>query len=67
MKLLDKYDKPTPKPWRRLGDTALLLAIAVEPMIQTMPLEGVSKEWIVWVFTTGLIILKFLTNIVSEK
>jgi hypothetical protein len=63
MKIIKKYGEPVPAKWRKIGDTALLLAIAVEPMVSTIPLNSPAlKEWIVWVFSTLLIVFKFWTN-----
>ena len=62
-KLVENYRKPTPNKWRRIGDAALVLAIAIEPAIQTMPIEDMEvKNWLVWGFSTGLILFKFWTN-----
>jgi hypothetical protein len=39
------------------------LAIAVEPMVSTIPLDNPAiKEWLVWIFSTLLIVFKFWTN-----
>lgn len=62
-KLIDNYKKPTPAKWRKIGDTCLLAAIAVEPMVQSMPLaDEAMKAWIAWTFSTALILLKFWSN-----
>lgn len=61
--MISDYSKPVPKKWRQIGDTALVLAIAVEPMVQTIPLQNeLQKEWFSWVFNTALIIFKIYTN-----
>jgi hypothetical protein len=63
MKIIKKYGEPVPAKWRKIGDTALLLAIAVEPMVSTIPLQNPAlKEWLVWIFSTLLIVFKFWTN-----
>lgn len=63
IKIVENYRKPTPKRWRKMGDVALLLAITIEPAIQSMPLSNVfAKEWLVWGFSTCLILFKFYTN-----
>jgi hypothetical protein len=64
MKTITKrYAEPVPAKWRKIGDTALLLAIAVEPMVSTIPLQNPAiKEWVVWIFSTALIVFKFWTN-----
>lgn len=67
-KMISDYPKPVPKRWRQLGDTALVLAIAVEPMIQTIPLQNeIQKAWISWCFSTALIIFKIYTNTKAVK
>lgn len=61
--MVENYKKPTPKKWRDRGDAALLTAIAIEPIIQSMPLSNiVAKEWVVWGFSSALILFKFWTN-----
>lgn len=66
-KIVENYKKPTPKKWRKMGDVALLLAITIEPAIQSMPLANLyAKEWIVWGFSTCLILFKFYTNTKAE-
>ena len=61
--IMQKYAEPVPAKWRKIGDMALLLAIAVEPMVASIPLDNPElKEWIVWIFSTLLIIFKFYTN-----
>jgi hypothetical protein len=63
MKITKRYAEPVPAKWRKIGDTALLLAIAVEPMVSTIPLDNPAlKEWLVWIFSTLLIVFKFWTN-----
>lgn len=62
-KIAESYQKPTPKKWRRIGDFALLLCIAIQPSIDAMPLQDIQlKEWLVWGFSTFLILFKFYTN-----
>lgn len=61
--LIENYKKPVPAKWRQIGDTALLMAIAIEPSINSMPLpDGPVKSWIGWAFSVALIIFKFWTN-----
>ncbi|MFA6260404.1 MAG: hypothetical protein WC760_02980 [Bacteroidia bacterium] len=66
--LIENHRKPTPKKWRRIGDFALLLAIAIEPIIKSMPLEdGPLKNWMAWVMGALLIVLKFWTNTRTDR
>jgi hypothetical protein len=61
--IMQKYAEPVPAKWRQIGDMSLLLAIAVEPMVASVPLDNPEvKEWIVWGFSTLLILFKFYTN-----
>jgi hypothetical protein len=61
--IMQKYAEPVPAKWRQIGDMSLLLAIAVEPMVASVPLDDPEvKEWIVWGFSTLLILFKFYTK-----
>ncbi len=67
-RIVKNYQQPTPPKWRKIGDMALLLAIAIEPSVQSMPLDNlVIKQWLSWSFTTALIIFKFWTNTRIEQ
>lgn len=61
------YRKPTPPKWRKIGDACLLLALVVEPLVQSMPLQDENaKAWMTWGFSAVLIVLKFWTNTRTE-
>lgn len=61
--LIENYKKPVPAKWRQIGDTCLLLAIAIEPAINSIPLEdGPTKQWIAWAASVAFIVIKFYTN-----
>jgi len=62
MNLQKRYSEPTPKYWRQVGDFALLLLIAIEPLISTMPIQDNLKYWITFTFTVLLVAVKFWTN-----
>lgn len=62
MSVLKKYNEPTPKYWRQLGDFALVLLVAIQPMIDTMPVGDKLKYWLGFALTLLLVGIKFWTN-----
>jgi hypothetical protein len=67
MKFWDNYKKPTPAKWRKRGDFALLLLVALQPFILTAPFNDVVKWYIEVIFTTLLVVFKFWTNTKKEN
>ncbi len=57
-----KYNDPTPKYWRKIGDFALVTLVAIQPMIDTMPIYDNSKYWVSFATTILLVGIKFWTN-----
>jgi hypothetical protein len=62
MNLQKRYSEPTPKYWRQVGDFALVLLIAIQPLIDSMPIQTNSKYWVNFIFTVLLVAVKFWTN-----
>lgn len=62
MSLKKKYNEPTPKYWRKIGDFALLLLVSIQPLIDTMPIDDIRKYWLGFALTILLVGIKFWTN-----
>jgi hypothetical protein len=62
MSLSKKYSEPTPKYWRQVGDFALVLLVAIQPMLDSMPINDKPKYWVSFVFMVLLVGIKFWTN-----
>lgn len=62
-KINEKYKKPTPAKWRKLGDALL----GVSTMLTTY---AIADDWSKWVSISALLIGavgKFLTNFFTEE
>lgn len=62
MSLQKRYSEPTPKYWRQVGDFALVLLVAIQPMVDSMPIGENSKYWVDFALTILLVGIKFWTN-----
>jgi hypothetical protein len=62
MSLQKRYSEPTPKYWRQVGDFALVLLVAIQPMLDSMPISDKPKYWVTFIFTILLVGIKFWTN-----
>jgi hypothetical protein len=58
----ENYKKPTPVKWRKRGDYALVLLIALQPFLMTAPFSDKVKWYIDVIFTFLLVTFKFWTN-----
>lgn len=62
------YGKTTPINWRLFGDLCLLLIPAIDGIVAAAPnLEHTQKYWVAGGLSIGLIVVKFLTDMVSKK
>lgn len=62
MSLQKRYSEPTPKYWRQVGDFALVLLVAIQPMVDSMPISVNGKYWVDFALTILLVGIKFWTN-----
>jgi len=62
MSIQKRYSEPTPKYWRQVGDFALVLLVAIQPMLDSMPISDKPKYWVQFIFTALLVGIKFWTN-----
>ena len=62
MSLIKKYSEPTPKYWRQVGDFSLVMLVAIQPMVDSMPIGDKSKYWVDFTLTILLVGIKFWTN-----
>jgi hypothetical protein len=62
MSLAKKFSEPTPKYWRQVGDFALVLLVAIQPMVDSMPIKDTPKYWVGFGLTILLVGIKFWTN-----
>lgn len=58
---------PTPKKWRIIGDFALGLLVAVQPVLHDMPVTDQTKYWVNLGVTIMLVSFKFFTNLFKEE
>lgn len=59
---LKRYNEPTPKYWRQIGDFALVLLVAIQPMVVNMPIGENYRYWVDFGLTIVLVGIKFWTN-----
>ena len=62
MSLQKRYSEPTPKYWRQVGDFALVMLVAIQPMVDSMPISSNGKYWVDFALTILLVGIKFWTN-----
>jgi len=62
MSIAKRFSEPTPKYWRQVGDFALVLLVAIQPMVDSMPISVNSKYWVDFALTILLVGIKFWTN-----
>lgn len=62
MSLQKRYSEPTPKYWRQVGDFALVMLVAIQPMVDSMPISDNPKYWVNLSVTILLVGIKFWTN-----
>jgi hypothetical protein len=66
MEMKSNYYKPTPKKWRKIGDTILLGTASLSVLIMGSPLSDHAKAWIVFFSNALGIVGKVLTNFFKE-
>lgn len=63
--IIEDYKKPTDPKWRKRGDFALIMAIALQTLIATAPEEVLSTKqsyWLAGAITLVTTAYKFWTN-----
>lgn len=63
----ENYKKPTPVKWRKKGDYALVLLMALQPFLMTAPFSDKVKWYVDVIFTFLLVSFKFWTNTKKEN
>jgi hypothetical protein len=58
----ENYKKPVPFKWRKRGDFALALLVALQPFLLTAPFNEKVKWYIDVTFTILIVTFKFWTN-----
>lgn len=66
MKPFDYYKQPTPKKWRKLGDTFLLISTSSSTMVMGLPLTEHQKLWTVFFVNVLGVVGKTITNFFKE-
>jgi hypothetical protein len=67
-KLWIDYKTPTPPKWRKIGDSALILTLAVKPLVESIPIQDdILKQWLVWGTEVLLVLFKFWTNTQTDE
>lgn len=65
--LIKKYKEPTPPYWRMLGDYALVLMVAIEAALPTLPLSENAHKWTAFAVSIIGVSVKFWTNTKSSR
>lgn len=65
MKLLSNYHGPTPKKWKKIGDTIMLFGAGASTGVMGLPLPDNQKLWIVWGLGILTLIGKAVTNLAT--
>lgn len=62
-----KYYEPTPKKWRKVGDTILIFCTAIQPMTMTLPLTDAQRVWVNFGIGVTGVVGKIITNFFSTE
>lgn len=64
--MINNYYKPTPKIWRKIGDTALLGCTAMNGPVLASPLTDNEKMWTIFIISIIGVAIKMTTNFFKE-
>lgn len=64
--MIKNYYSPTPKKWRKIGDTILLGTASLSAMMMGSPFSETHKTWIIFSLNVIGVIGKVLTNLAKE-
>ena len=64
--MLNNYYHPTPKVWRKVGDTILLGCTSLSAMMMGAPLSETHKTWAIFSLNVFGVLGKMLTNLFKE-
>jgi hypothetical protein len=64
---MKNYYSPTPKKWRKIGDSALIFSMAVAGYVTQLPITDAQKMWAIFVINLVGVFGKIITNFVSEE
>jgi hypothetical protein len=63
---MENYFKPTPKKWRKIGDTILLGSTSLSAIMMGSPFAENHKSWIIFGLNIFGVVGKLLTNLTTE-
>lgn len=63
---VSNYYHPTPKAWRKVGDTILLGCTSLSAMMMGAPLSATQKTWVIFGLNVLGVVGKMITNLFKE-
>lgn len=63
----ENVNKPTPKLWKRIGNTAIYSLPLLTTALMASPVGAEAKQWISFIITILLVGAKGLTKFISEE
>ena len=64
---MKKYYSPTPKIWRKIGDSLLIFSVAVTGFMASLPIQENHKAWLMFSINILGVLGKMLTNFAGEE
>lgn len=64
---MKKYFSPTPKKWRKVGDSLLLLSVGVSGSITGLPMPDNEKMWLMFAVSLLGTFGKIMTNFAGDE
>ena len=64
---LGNYWHPTPKIWRVIGDSTMMLCSGLSTAIIGSPLSDTKQKWIIFFLNIFGLIVKVFTNFIKEE
>lgn len=61
------YWHPTPKFWRKVGDSILLATVAIEGLTTQLPISEDSMKWSLFFIGVVGVAGKFITNLFKDE
>jgi len=65
--VLKNYYAPTPQKFRKIGDSVLFFAVAIQPLTLTLPVTDNTRLWIGFALSVAGVIGKTITNFFAEE
>jgi len=63
---LSNTSKKTPYWIHKIGDGLLISIVALQPVINSSPIENTKKDWMIFIISVTAIALKFLTRLFHD-